>query len=332
MRRVFLTALVALQCLALPGAATAQTRNGDTAAQDIRSVDTSSAASSYWKEISILLIVVGAQTITLLALFKQRRERKQAQQEAATRRADLTRAARIATVGELSASIAHEVGQPLGAILSNVDAADLMMQNAADHAPELRDILTDIRRDALRANDVIVRLRALLQKQAITFVPVDFDAVLERATSLVRPEARRRGIVVDVALNTNGARVLADQVQLQQVLLNLAINAMDAMENAEPSDRLLSIETKMWEQGVELIVGDHGIGIPQNNAEQLFEAFYTTKARGTGLGLSIVRSIVEAHRGTVMARRRPSKGTEFILWLPTAFAVPGDERSVPGAT
>ncbi|MCI3204287.1 ATP-binding protein [Pandoraea capi] len=272
-------------------------------------------------EALLVLLVIAAQSITILALLKQRRERKLAEHEAATRRADLTRAARIATVGELSASIAHEVGQPLGAILSNVDAAGLLMRDAPDNAHAMREIgeiLNDVRRDALRANDVIVRLRALLQKQSITFTPVDFDAVLERAASLVRPEARRRGIVVDVSLDTHGTQVLADQVQLQQVLLNLAINAMDAMENAEHPDRVLSIATKTWEDGVELIVGDNGVGIPDESVEQLFESFYTTKSRGTGLGLSIVRSIVEAHRGTVTARRKAVRGTEFVLWLPLA--------------
>lgn len=272
----------------------------------------------YWKEIVVVLFVLGAQGFTLATMLIQRRKRRSAEREAATRRADLARAARIATVGELSASIAHEIGQPLGAILSNVDAADLMMRRPEDGAAELREILTDVRRDALRANDVIVRLRALLQKQAITFTPIELDATLERAMSLVRPEARRRGIVVDAKFDSQGAWVLADQVQLQQVLLNLSINGMDAMENEEHGDRVLSITTQATAGGVELIVGDRGIGIADENLEQLFEAFYTTKARGTGLGLSIVRSIAEAHRGTITARPRAGKGTEFILWLPEA--------------
>ncbi|MGC7403145.1 sensor histidine kinase [Pandoraea pneumonica] len=276
----------------------------------------------YWKEIAVILFVIGAQGFTIFAMLRQRRERRAAEREAATRRADLTRASRIATVGELSASIAHEVGQPLGAILSNVDAADLMMQSAGHNDPELQEILSDVRRDALRANDVIVRLRTLLQKQAITFTPVVFDAVLERATALVRPEARRRGIVLRTAFGTHDAEVLADQVQLQQVLLNLAINAMDAMENAEQKDRELTISTRAADDGVELVVADRGIGIAEENFEQLFEAFYTTKERGTGLGLSIVRSIAEAHRGSVAARNRTGKGTEFVLWLPLAPAMP----------
>lgn len=278
----------------------------------------------YWKEIIVVLFVIAAQAFTIFAMLKQRRQRRIAERDAATRRADLTRASRIATVGELSASIAHEVGQPLGAILSNVDAADLMMQCAGASDAELREILADVRRDALRANDVIVRLRALLQKQAITFTPVAFDAVLERATSLVRPEARRRGIVLQTSFDAQNIQVLADQVQLQQVLLNLAINAMDAMENAEQRDRELSIRTRDAGDGLELVVADRGVGIPEDNIEQLFEAFYTTKERGTGLGLSIVRSIADAHRGTVSARRRSGGGTEFVLWLPLAPATLGD--------
>ncbi|VVE35122.1 Sensor histidine kinase TmoS [Pandoraea iniqua] len=276
----------------------------------------------YWKEIAIILFVIGAQAFTIFAMLRQRRERRAAEREAATRRADLTRASRIATVGELSASIAHEVGQPLGAILSNVDAADLMMQSAGHSDTELQEILSDVRRDALRANDVVVRLRTLLQKQAITFTPVAFDAVLERATALVRPEARRRGIVLRTVFGAQDADVLADQVQLQQVLLNLSINAMDAMENAEQEDRELAISTRIADDGVELVVADRGLGIAEETVDQLFEAFYTTKERGTGLGLSIVRSIADAHRGSVFARSRTGKGTEFILWLPLAPAMP----------
>jgi len=280
----------------------------------------------YWKEIAVILFVIGAQAFTIFAMLRQRRERRAAEREAATRRADLTRASRIATVGELSASIAHEVGQPLGAILSNVDAADLMMQSAGHSDPELQEILSDVRRDALRANDVIVRLRTLLQKQAITFTPVVLDAVLERATALVRPEARRRGIVLRTVFGTQDAEVLADQVQLQQVLLNLSINAMDAMEDAEQKDRELVVSTRFADDGVELVVADRGTGIAEENFDRLFEAFYTTKERGTGLGLSIVRSIAEAHRGSVSARSRTGKGTEFILWLPLAPAMPEPQR------
>ncbi|VVD72295.1 Sensor histidine kinase TmoS [Pandoraea aquatica] len=278
------------------------------------------AYRQYWKEIVVILFVIGTQAITIFAMLKQRHQRRVAEYDAATRRADLTRASRISTVGELSASIAHEVGQPLGAILSNVDAADLMMQSSDASDAELREILTDVRRDALRANDVIQRLRALLQKQAITFTPVVFDTVLERATSLVKPEARRRGIVLQMSFGAPDARVLADQVQLQQVLLNLAINAMDAMENSEQKDRELSIGTRHAKEGVELVVADRGTGIPADNVEQLFEAFYTTKERGTGLGLSIVRSIADAHRGAVSALPRSGGGTEFVLWLPLASA------------
>ncbi|WP_170935835.1 ATP-binding protein [Pandoraea sp. PE-S2R-1] len=272
----------------------------------------------YWREIAVVLFVMGAQAFTILAMLEQRRKRRRAELDAAQRRADLARASRIATVGELSASIAHEVGQPLGAILSNVDAADLMMQSAGDSNIELREILTDVRRDALRANDVIVRLRALLQKQAITFMPVNFDATLERAAALVRPEARRRGIVLEAFFSTGGAQVLADQVQLQQVLLNLALNGMDAMENTEYQNRQLRIESRAVNDGVELVVSDRGVGIPDDSVDKLFEAFYTTKERGTGLGLSIVRSIVEAHRGSVTARRRRRGGTDFVVWLPFA--------------
>lgn len=262
------------------------------------------------------LAVLIAQGATILALLAQRRTRRRAQAEAVARRSELARAARFATVGELSASIAHEVGQPLGAILSNADAAELLVKAPRPDHAELGEILADVKRDALRANEVVQRLRALLQKQGVTFSATPLDATLRCALALVEPEARRRNIMIDTRLGADRVEVMGDRVQLQQVVLNLAINAMDAMHDTEAGRRVLTLESVLLEHGVEFSVTDRGSGVDAALAYRLFEPFYTTKPHGMGLGLSIVRSIVDAHRGRVSIASREGGATSFVVWLP----------------
>ncbi len=268
--------------------------------------------------VLIALAVLLAQTLTIVALLAQRRSRRLAEAEVTARRGELARAARFATVGELSASIAHEVGQPLGAILSNADAAELLMKSSHLDADELREILSDVKRDALRANDVVQRLRSLLQKQSVAFSPLPLDATLQCALKLIAPEAKRRNISVEENYAAGNAEIMGDPVQVQQVVLNLAINAMDAMQDTGQATRILTISTQRLADGVEFTVADRGSGCGAVSAQRLFEPFYTTKPHGMGLGLSIVRSIVEAHHGSVEVASREGGGTAFTVWLPYA--------------
>ncbi|WP_084688018.1 sensor histidine kinase [Paraburkholderia oxyphila] len=263
-----------------------------------------------------MLGVLLAQAVTIIALVTQRRRRCSAEAEATARGNELARAARFATAGELSASIAHEVGQPLGAILSNADAAELLVTSPHIDVEELQDILSDVKRDALRANDVVQRLRALLQKQSIVFAPIPLDATLKGSLPLLEPEARRRTIRIEAQFGAGDLEVMGDHVQLQQVLLNLAMNAMDAMHETAPEDRVLTLVTRQDGEGVEIVVADRGSGFLVGSAEQLFEPFYTTKPHGMGLGLSIVRSIVDAHHGHVDAALRSGGGAQIVVWLP----------------
>ena len=279
---------------------------------------------SIWREYrGVVLIALGVvifQAFTIAALLAQRRRRRVAEDEATQRRSELARAARFASVGELSASIAHEVGQPLGAILSNTDAADLLLRAERTDSCELHEIFADVRRDALRANEVVQRLRVLLQKQAVAFGPVQLDAALNDTLILIAPEARRRGVIVESDFAAGTTEILGDRVQLEQVLLNLTINAMDAMQDVELSMRVLTISTRLMAHGFELAVGDRGTGISAEAGARLFEPFYTTKPHGMGLGLSIVRSIVDTHGGRVVARPRENGGSVFTVWLPVIFA------------
>jgi signal transduction histidine kinase len=282
---------------------------------------------SIWRQyrgmVLLALAVLALQAITIAALLWQRRRRHAAEDEATLRRSELARAARFASAGELSASIAHEVGQPLGAILSNADAAGMILEEPSPEIGELHAILADVRRDALRANEVVQRLRALLQKQPVAFGPLAIDDTLAETLALLGPEARRRGVTLETSLGATNTRLYGDRIQLQQVLLNLTINAMDAMHDTDPSARILSVSTRQINRGVELLVADRGHGIPTGAKARLFESLYTTKPHGMGLGLSIVRTIVQAHLGHVTAEDREGGGSVFRVWLP--------ENSAPDA-
>lgn len=254
--------------------------------------------------------------LSLGLLLHQRQQRKVAEEKITRQLDELARAGRFALAGELSASIAHEVAQPLGAILSNADAAGLMLMDQPRTA-ELDSILADIRRDALRANQVVQRLRSLLQKHTPILSPLDLNATFDEALELLRPEARRRQISIDSALVPANVVVMGDHVQMQQVLLNLAINAMDAMEDTPLARRCVSIASDTTHGGYELHVADFGHGIRDEARERMFDPLFTTKPDGMGLGLSIVHSIVVAHGGTVRATAREDGGSVFTVWLPT---------------
>ena len=276
--------------------------------------------TEYRSFVLVSAAVVGAQALTIGGLLVQRRRRRQAEAEAGQRRLELARAMRFAAMGELTASIAHEINQPLGAILSNADAADIMLRNADTPKGALREalheILADIRRDDLRAHEVIRRLRALLENHEVTHAPLGLHPALHEALGLLEPEARRRGIVLEAMLEAADDRIVGDTVQLQQVLLNLAINAMDASEGAPVASRRVSISTADRNGELQLRVADTGSGIPAGCHESVFESFYTTKPRGMGLGLGIVRAIVESHGGRVTLEPRDGGGTLARVCLP----------------
>jgi signal transduction histidine kinase len=275
---------------------------------------------SIWRQyrgmVLLALTVLALQAITIAALLWQRRRRHAAEDEATLRRSELARAARFASAGELSASIAHEVGQPLSAILSNADAAGMVLEEPSPEISELHAILADVRRDALRANEVVQRLRSLLQKQPVAFGPLSIDDTLAETLALLGPEARRRGVTLESSLGATHAGLYGDRIQLQQVLLNLTINAMDAMHDTDLSARVLSVSTHQINHGIELLVADRGHGIPPGAKARLFESLYTTKPHGMGLGLSIVRTIVNAHNGHVTVEDREGGGSVFRVWIP----------------
>ncbi len=273
-----------------------------------------------WQEhrvyVVTALVVLLLQALTIGLLLVQRRQRRKAEAEATERRLELGRAARFAAMGELTASIAHEINQPLGAILANADAAAMMLRDGSATQENLGEMLADIRREDLRASEVIRRLRTLLEKRAVTQAAFRLHPVLDEALGLLAPEARRRSVEIERSFEARDDRLLGDAVQLQQVLINLALNAMDAMHQTAPAQRRLSISTADGAAALELRVADRGCGIDADQRDKVFESFATTKPRGMGLGLSIVRAIVEAHHGHIGLAARDGGGTVFTITLP----------------
>jgi len=274
----------------------------------------------YWWQIGLTLAIVVGQAMLIVALFSQRRRRRLAEQAEQAQRAVLARASRLALAGELTGAIAHEINQPLGAILANADAGDLMLDSGADRREELRAILADIRRDDLRASEVIRRLRDLLGKQKFERKQFDLNEVVSDLESIMRAEAQRRGVVLEIRRAPETLTIVGDPVQIQQVLINLVLNAMDAVGDESEARRTVVVSVAKGETGAVLAVRDRGRGIAPEHRTKLFESFFSTKRNGMGLGLSITRTIVDAHGGRIWAESGPDEGTVFQVELPLAIA------------
>jgi len=274
----------------------------------------------YWWQIALTLAIVAGQAMLIVALFSQRRKRRLAEQAEQAHRAELARASRLAIAGELTGAIAHEINQPLGAILSNADAGDLLLDSGMDRRDELRAILADIRRDDQRASEVIQRLRDLLGNQKFERKEFDLNEVVSDLESIMRAEARRRGVVLEIRRAPETLAIMADPIQIQQVLINLVLNAMDAVADESEARRTVVVSVAKGEGGAVLAVRDRGRGIAPEYRTKLFESFFTTKRDGMGIGLSITRTIVEAHGGRVWVESGPGEDTVFQVALPLAFA------------
>jgi C4-dicarboxylate-specific signal transduction histidine kinase len=222
-------------------------------------------------------------------------------------------------MGELAASVAHELNQPLAAILANAEAADLFLKQDPPALDELRDILADIRKDDERAGEVIRRMRALLRKRELEREPLEINSVVEDVMQVVSGDAALRKMAISAELAPGLPRIPGDRVHLQQVLLNLILNGMDAMAGQPREWRRLSIRTRLGAAGVvEVAVTDLGHGIEPEKLPRLFEPFYTTKSNGMGMGLSIARTIIEAHRGRIEVKNNASGGATFRFTLSAA--------------
>jgi signal transduction histidine kinase len=268
--------------------------------------------------ITVALILLQAGLISILLV--EHRRRQFAEVQSRQRMTELAHVNRFSTAGELTASIAHEINQPLGAILTNTQTAQAILKSAKPDLAELGEILDDILRDDRRANEVIQRMRSLLKKAPIEQKPFDLNEVVQETVSFVSALALGRNFEMANAITPDALPILGDRIQIQQVILNLVVNAFDAMKDKSIANRIISIRTSRIAGFAQLTVADRGPGIPDDKLDEVFQPFFTTKAEGMGMGLSIVRTIIEAHYGTISARNRDHGGASFRIRIPLCAA------------
>jgi PAS domain S-box-containing protein len=266
-----------------------------------------------------------------IAAIQDVTQRQLSEEALARARAELAHVARASSLGALTASIAHEVNQPLSGIITN---ASTCLRMLAAHPPNVdgaRETARRTIRDGNRASEVITRLRALFTKKSTTTEPVDLNEATREVIALLRSELQRNRVVLRTELEDDLSSVISDRVQLQQVILNLVRNGSDAMSSVDDRPRTLLIKTERDEdQHVRLRVQDAGVGFAPQDAERLFQAFYTTKADGMGIGLSVSRSIIESHHGRLWAEPNNGPGATFSFSIPLRPEAAKDGY-VPGA-
>jgi signal transduction histidine kinase len=244
-------------------------------------------------------------------------EHERAEEQLRHTQAELAHVARVTTMGELAASIAHEVNQPLGAIVGNADICLHWLNQKEVDLAQLREALEDIASDGHRASEVISRIRSLVKKHSPEKSAVNLNLIAREVITLVNHEAQRQQVTLLSHLNDSLPDVMGDRVQLQQVLLNLLMNGIEAMTEVDAGKRELTVQTEAFETGVSVTVSDTGAGLDASQAEQIFRPFHTTKSGGMGMGLAISRSIIESHGGKLWAEPSQPRGATFKLTLPT---------------
>jgi signal transduction histidine kinase len=285
------------------------------AGSEIRFRERSLWENDGWQSISVAAAFL-IQAALISILLHERKKRSDAEFESRHRMTELAHANRQATAGELSSSIAHELNQPLGAILTNAETAELILDSTSPDLSEIREILADIRRDDLRASEVIHRMRSFLKRTPFETKDIDLNDTMREVFEFLSVQASARDIALYLQASPEALRVQGDPVQLQQVILNLMVNSMDAMA-AMPNGRTVVGRTEMNGGSSAVIsISDSGPGIPPNRLNEVFDPFFTTKQQGMGIGLSIARTIVQAHKGRIWAENVASGGAVFRLSLP----------------
>jgi PAS domain S-box-containing protein len=248
--------------------------------------------------------------------------RRQAEQEAQVLREEIAHAGRVSMMGQLASGLAHEINQPLAAILRNAEAAELYLQHPSPDLDEIRAILADIRADDERAGQVIDRMRGMLKRRTLDTRRLEVGALVDEVAALLRVDAAARHVKLDVAVPGDVPHVRGDRVHIQQVLLNLILNGMDALNGARLEDRRVGVTARVngapGAHSIEIGVDDAGPGIPADRLARIFDPFVTSKPNGMGMGLAISRTIVEAHGGRIWAENKAGGGAAFRFTLPIA--------------
>jgi C4-dicarboxylate-specific signal transduction histidine kinase len=257
--------------------------------------------------------------ITGLTELKRRVEESRNRAEQALRQseADLARVSRVTTMGELTASLAHEVNQPIAAAVTDANTCLRWLKRDDPDLNEAREAASRVVKDATRAAEIISRIRLLFRKGIPHRELIDINKVIREMIVLLRSEANRYSVSVRAQLTEELPQVMGDRVQLQQVLMNLMINGIDAMKDVDGRRELVINSQRAEDEQLKVSVSDTGVGLPPQHADQIFNAFFTTKAQGTGMGLRISRSIVESHGGRLWATGNSPRGASFHLTLPS---------------
>jgi C4-dicarboxylate-specific signal transduction histidine kinase len=271
-----------------------------------------------WADLSTTTAADPGNTPLLAAIAVDITERKRAEEALRNTQAELARVARLSTMGELVASIVHEVNQPLTGVVANGDAGLRWLQLDKPDLGEVRNALSSIVRDGARAAEVIRGLRALAKKSGPQLAKLDLNDAIQEVLVLTRSELQRNGVVLRTALSAADRPVFADRVQLQQVLLNLITNGLDAMSGITDRPRVLAITSELVQPSEMLVaVEDTGTGLDPATAGRIFDSFFTTKPDGLGMGLSICKSIIDAHGGRFWASPHVPCGTVFQFTVPS---------------
>ena len=276
----------------------------------------------YSWQIALVTAVILVQAVFISVLLREHRRRQFAEVQSRQRMAELAHVNRFSTAGELTASIAHEINQPLGSIMTNAETAQAILKSQTPDIAELpiivelKDIVNDILQDDRRATEVIRRMRSLLKKAPFELKRLDLNDIVRDTVEFLSSLAvgRKVELVSRIALET--LPILADRIQLQQVILNLVVNGIDAMRDTSSENRIISIRTSRIDNYAQLSVSDRGPGVAEEQLNEIFQPFYTSKAEGMGMGLSIARTIIEAHNGLIWAKNRDHGGASFKVKLP----------------
>jgi C4-dicarboxylate-specific signal transduction histidine kinase len=279
------------------------------------------------KHVHIIGRAVHSGNLDFMGAVRDITERTRSEEALRQAQDDLARINRATTMGELAASLAHELSQPISGTMTNANACLLKLERDEPDLDEVHATVTRIVRDAQRAADIIGRIRSVFAKGTLIRELVDVNEISRDTVALLRDEAVRYNISVRMELATDLPQIIGDRVQLQQVVMNLIVNSIEAMKDVEGIREMVIQSRRAENEEIVISVSDTGVGFSPQLAEQIFDPFFTTKPNGTGMGLRISRSIIESHNGRLWAAGNPGRGAAFRLSLPTAGTTPQGPNS-----